>query len=186
MELLTTKEIAEQWNISARRVALLCEEGRLEGAVKKGKTWLIPIDVEKPEDGRYKRMKTYYEKFVELEKKYKVIYPESDNATYTSLLNYSDDLNKPYQRWYRYKEGFSVELVKHLINIQRGLSLIRFQEVEVHCLLRMIWDILEWGLRLTLFLIFCLNANWKHILNKKLNFLRKSMKKYFVMRKSVK
>ena len=115
MELLTTKEIAEQWNISARRVALLCEEGRLEGAVKKGKTWLIPIDVEKPEDGRYKRMKTYYEKFVELEKKYKVIYPESDNATYTSLLNYSDDLNKPYQRWYRYKEGFSVELVKHLI-----------------------------------------------------------------------
>lgn len=37
MEFLTTKETAEQWNISARRVALLCEEGRIEGAVKKGR-----------------------------------------------------------------------------------------------------------------------------------------------------
>lgn len=31
------------------------------------------------------------------------------------MLNYSDDLNKPFQRWYRYKEGFSVELVEQLI-----------------------------------------------------------------------
>jgi len=115
MEFLTTKEISEQWNISARRVAILCEEGRLDGAFKKGKTWLIPSDVSKPEDGRYKRMKAYYNEYIELENKFKVIYPESSNATYTSLLNYSDDLNKPFQRWYRYKEGFSVELVEQLI-----------------------------------------------------------------------
>lgn len=115
MEFLTTKEISEQWNISARRVAILCEDGRLEGAVKKGKTWLIPSDIEKPKDERYKRIKAYYDKFAELENKYSITYPESDNATYTSLLNYSDDLNKPFQRWYRYKEGFSVELVEQLI-----------------------------------------------------------------------
>ncbi len=115
MELLTTKEISEKWNISARRVAVLCEEGRIEGAAKKGKTWLIPSDASKPEDGRYRRMKAYYDKYLELESKFKVIYPESLNATYTSLLNYSDDLNKPFQRWYRYKEGFSVELVEQLI-----------------------------------------------------------------------
>ena len=87
MEFLTTKEISEQWNISARRVAILCGDGRLAGAVKKGKTWLIPSNTEKPEDGRYKRMKAYYDKFVDLENEYKVIYPESANATYTSLLN---------------------------------------------------------------------------------------------------
>ena len=115
MEFLTTSEISKKWKISSRRVAILCEEGRIEGAEKKGKTWLIPSESTKPEDGRYKRMKAYYDKFVELEKKYSVIYPESDNATYTSLLNYSDDLNKPFQRWYRYKEGFSVELVEQLI-----------------------------------------------------------------------
>ena len=48
----------------------------------------------------------------ELEQKFKVIYPESENATDSSLLNYSDDLNRPRQRWYRYKEGFSLELVE--------------------------------------------------------------------------
>lgn len=115
MEFLTTKEISEQWNISARRVAILCEDGRLDGAFKKGKTWLIPSDTKKPEDARYKRIKAYYDKFRKLENNYRVIYPESPNATYTSLLNYSDDLNKPFQRWYRYKEGFSIDLVEHLI-----------------------------------------------------------------------
>ena len=53
MEFLTTKEISEQWNISARRVASLCEDGRIDGVVKKGKTWLIPSNAKKPEDGRY-------------------------------------------------------------------------------------------------------------------------------------
>ena len=60
-------------------------------------------------------MELYYDRYLELEHRFKVIYPESPNATYTSLLNYSDDLNKPFQRWYRYKEGYSVELVEHLI-----------------------------------------------------------------------
>lgn len=60
-------------------------------------------------------MKAYYYNYRELEHRFRVIYPESPNATYTSLLNYSDDLNKPFQRWYRYKEGFSVELVEQLI-----------------------------------------------------------------------
>lgn len=60
-------------------------------------------------------MDSYYDRYLELERGFKVIYPESPNATYTSLLNYSDDLNKPFQRWYRYKEGYSVELVEHLI-----------------------------------------------------------------------
>ncbi len=60
-------------------------------------------------------MDLYYDRYLELESRFKVIYPESPNATYTSLLNYSDDLNKPFQRWYRYKEGYSVELVEHLI-----------------------------------------------------------------------
>lgn len=52
MDFLTTAEISEIWGISTRRISLLCSEGRVEGAVKKGKTWLIPKDVKKPEDPR--------------------------------------------------------------------------------------------------------------------------------------
>lgn len=54
--LLTSTEMAKVWNISARRISLLCSEGRVEGAFKKGKTWLIPEDTAKPEDPRKKEI----------------------------------------------------------------------------------------------------------------------------------
>lgn len=52
MQYLTTTEMAEKWNISRRRVAELCRNERINGAILKGKTWLIPSDVTKPEDPR--------------------------------------------------------------------------------------------------------------------------------------
>lgn len=55
MEYLTTVELSERWNITSRRIGVLCVEGRIEGAIKKGKTWLIPSDAIKPADGRYKK-----------------------------------------------------------------------------------------------------------------------------------
>lgn len=57
MEYLTTVEMSKKWNISSRRIGVLCAGGRVEGAVKKGKTWLIPMDAKKPADGRYKSAK---------------------------------------------------------------------------------------------------------------------------------
>ena len=54
MEYFTTTEMAEKWKVSARRIALLCSRGRVDGAIKKGKTWLIPKDAKKPEDPRKK------------------------------------------------------------------------------------------------------------------------------------
>lgn len=52
MELLTTTQMAEKWEISRRRVTTLCKEGRIEGAMLRGNTWLIPDDAEKPDDIR--------------------------------------------------------------------------------------------------------------------------------------
>lgn len=48
------KDAAKLWNISERRVSNLCRKGQIKGAVKQGKSWLIPIDAEKPTDGRIK------------------------------------------------------------------------------------------------------------------------------------
>lgn len=50
-----------------------------------------------------------------LENRYKVLPPKAENATYKSILNFSDDLGKPFQRWCRYKEGYSLDLVGQLI-----------------------------------------------------------------------
>ena len=52
MELITTTQMAEKWEISRRRVTTLCKEGRIEGAMLRGNTWLIPDDAEKPDDIR--------------------------------------------------------------------------------------------------------------------------------------
>lgn len=55
MDYITTKEAAEKWNISDRRVLQYCNAERIKGAVKMGNTWLIPKIAEKPADGRYRK-----------------------------------------------------------------------------------------------------------------------------------
>ena len=50
MEYMTSAEFAEKWNVSQRRVAIYCKEGRIDGAVLKGRVWMIPSDAKKPED----------------------------------------------------------------------------------------------------------------------------------------
>ena len=52
--MMSTKEAASLWNISDRQVSKLCGEGKIKGAVKKGRTWAIPFGTEKPTDGRVK------------------------------------------------------------------------------------------------------------------------------------
>ena len=52
MKFMTTKEAVEKWNISERRIRQLLKDGRIEGAVKNGNSWNIPIDALKPVDKR--------------------------------------------------------------------------------------------------------------------------------------
>ena len=51
---MTVKEAAKKWNISDRRVRILCAEGKISGVTREGRSWMIPADAKKPEDGRYK------------------------------------------------------------------------------------------------------------------------------------
>ena len=49
---ISAKEAAERWNISRRRVAILCSENRIDGAMMVGNMWIIPSNAEKPIDKR--------------------------------------------------------------------------------------------------------------------------------------
>ena len=51
---MTVKQAAEKWGISDRRIRVLCSEGKIPGAYQEGRGWKIPIDAEKPADGRYR------------------------------------------------------------------------------------------------------------------------------------
>lgn len=58
---ISAKEAAEKWNISQRRVAILCSEERIKGAMMVGNMWIIPSNAEKPVDKRtvrYEKSKT--------------------------------------------------------------------------------------------------------------------------------
>ena len=54
MDWVTAKDSAELWGISTRRVQILCDAGRIEGATKLGNIWVIPKGATKPKDGRIK------------------------------------------------------------------------------------------------------------------------------------
>ena len=55
MKYIGVKEAAKKWGISDRRVRILCDDGRVEGAIKLEWSWTIPADAPKPFDGRTMR-----------------------------------------------------------------------------------------------------------------------------------
>ncbi len=55
MEYIKVSKVAEKWGISARRVRVLCAEGKIDGVVRKGKLYMIPENATKPMDGRMNR-----------------------------------------------------------------------------------------------------------------------------------
>lgn len=52
LSFISAKEAAEKWNISQRRVSVLCSENRIKGAMMVGNMWIIPSNAEKPIDKR--------------------------------------------------------------------------------------------------------------------------------------
>ena len=65
LSFISAKEAAEKWEISQRRVAILCSENRIDGAMMVGNMWIIPSTAEKPIDKRTVR----YEKETKTELK---------------------------------------------------------------------------------------------------------------------
>lgn len=55
MNYMDVQQASKKWGISDRRIRILCNEGRVDGAVKLGWSWTIPEDAPKPRDGRVLR-----------------------------------------------------------------------------------------------------------------------------------
>lgn len=52
LDYLTTTEAAEKWEVVPATIRLWSRDGKIPGAVKAGRDWLIPIDAKRPKDGR--------------------------------------------------------------------------------------------------------------------------------------
>ena len=55
MEYIKVSKAAEKWGISARRIRVLCAEGKIPGVIRKGNLYMIPENAPKPLDGRRTR-----------------------------------------------------------------------------------------------------------------------------------
>lgn len=63
MEYMKVTQAAEKWGISDRRVRILCQQGKIEGVIQKGRSYLIPCNAVKPVDGRTLRHKAVSEQY---------------------------------------------------------------------------------------------------------------------------
>ena len=79
MEYMTTGDAVQKWNISERRIRQLLAEGRIEGAIKIGGNWNIPVDAEKPLDKR-------------------IMKPDNNNFIVDIDENYFDEVDKLKER----------------------------------------------------------------------------------------
>lgn len=52
MEYMSISEASAKWNISNRRIQVLCAQERIPGACRIGNMWAIPKNAEKPVDAR--------------------------------------------------------------------------------------------------------------------------------------
>ena len=88
MEFMTTKEAVQKWNISERRIRKLLQDGRIEGAIKVGNNWNIPINANKPADKRSIKLGNFEFK-IDLDEDY---FDEADNLN--ELLNSKRPISK--------------------------------------------------------------------------------------------
>lgn len=66
---ISVNDAATKFNISKRRVQLLCEQGRISGANMVSGVWLIPETAPKPADGRKKRIDDNQPSFLDVTQK---------------------------------------------------------------------------------------------------------------------
>lgn len=94
---LNVKQVAEKWNISDRRVRILCAEGKISGAYQQGRSWRIPITAQKPIDARFKTSDNLLDmidkKKIELDKRRPLTEGEVERLTEQFVIEYTYNSN---------------------------------------------------------------------------------------------
>jgi len=122
---MTTKQAAEKWNISDRRIRVLCSEGKIPGAYQEGRGWKIPIDASKPEDRRYNSKENILlqidRKKNELDKRRPLTEGEIERLNEEFIVEYTP--LKDHMEAVGHKEAFEFlrELVKDNVTISESI-----------------------------------------------------------------
>ncbi|MBR2354614.1 MAG: hypothetical protein IKA76_08955 [Clostridia bacterium] len=68
------EEAAKEWKVTPRRVQVLCADGKIPGAVRIGREWMIPAGTSRPTDGRTRAAKEKAEENMPLPRKTPFLY----------------------------------------------------------------------------------------------------------------
>ena len=94
---ISVKQAAEKWGISDRRVRILCSEGKIPGVIREGRSWRIPAEAGKPEDGRYKSAENLLERIdrkkTELDSRRPLTEGEAERLTEEFAVEYTYNSN---------------------------------------------------------------------------------------------
>ena len=74
MDYISIDEAAKKWGLSKRFVQVLCARGRIEGATRLGRAWMIPHNAKKPIDGRTKAARSKRDEDMPLPRKTPFLY----------------------------------------------------------------------------------------------------------------
>ena len=94
---MSAKQAAEKWEISDRRVRILCSEGKIPGVIREGRRWKILENAKKPEDGRYRSAETLLDmidrKKAELDSRRPLTEGEAERLTEEFVVEYTYNSN---------------------------------------------------------------------------------------------
>ena len=74
MEYISINEVAKEWGLSTRSIQLLCAGGKIEGATRLGRAWMIPKDAKRPMDGRTRAARSKADEDMPLPRKTPFLY----------------------------------------------------------------------------------------------------------------
>ena len=74
MEYIGIDEVAKKWGLSKRFVQVLCANGRIEGATRLGRAWMIPKNAKRPIDGRTRQARAEHDADMPLPRKTPFLY----------------------------------------------------------------------------------------------------------------
>lgn len=94
---MSVKQAAEKWGISDRRVRALCLGGKVPDVIREGRSYRIPAEAKKPEDGRYKSSESLLEsidrKKAELDARRPLTEGEAERLTEQFAVEYTYNSN---------------------------------------------------------------------------------------------
>lgn len=118
MNFFNAKQFSEIWSISERRIIKLCKDGRIDGAIKNGRQWLIPENTLKPSDKR-----ANVSKYIETKKRILIINIEEKVCKFLVPLL----LSEGYQIDGMYTDNIS----KNMIDLYKNITLYEYNENEI-------------------------------------------------------